>query len=293
VARRGKSLETRLTRVEQLTRESLQSNDAQLAVYRDDPTRLMIDAGFTSDPWQAELLQSTEPRILICAARQVGKSRGVSFLAVNMAQNVPGSTTVIVAPVEDQASELLRKVIEAYHAVGDLVPVKREAVTRLELVNGSRVIALPGKERRMRSFTGDLLLIDEAARVPDEVMNAVSPTMAVSKGRLIALSTAFAKSGWFYNAWIEGLGYQRLIIKASECPRISKEFLASERRTLGNRWFNMEYEGEFQDAVGALFSLDDIWAMRSSEVKPLFPEFLGTEKDEQSSVDPNLKPLFA
>jgi hypothetical protein len=67
---------------------------------------------------------------------------------------------VIVAPVEDQAAELLRKVIDAHHALNDPVPTKREAVTRLELVNGSRVIALPGKEHRMRSCTADLLLID-------------------------------------------------------------------------------------------------------------------------------------
>ena len=72
---------------------------------------------------------------------------------------------MIVAPVEDQTSELLRKVIEAYHAVGDLVPVRREAVTRLELVNGSQVIALPGIERRMRSFTAELLLMRLQSRL--------------------------------------------------------------------------------------------------------------------------------
>jgi hypothetical protein len=262
-----------------------------LAVYRDNPTRLMIDAGFDPDPWQADLLRSNDPRILICAARQVGKSQGVSFKAVNTALSIPGSTTVIVAPVAEQSCELLRKVIEAYHALGDLVPIKREAVTRLELMNGSRVIALPGKERRMRSYTADLILIDEAARVPDDVMNAISPTLAVSKGSLIALSTAFAKTGWFHRDWTEGQGFRRLTIKATQCPRIPREFLLSERRTLGSRWFAMEYECEFQDAVGALFATDDIRAMRSSEVKPLFPEFLG--EAEYSAIDPALKPLFA
>jgi hypothetical protein len=46
----------------------------KLAAYRADPARLMIDAGFAPDSRQAELLRSTDPRILICAARQVGKS---------------------------------------------------------------------------------------------------------------------------------------------------------------------------------------------------------------------------
>jgi hypothetical protein len=266
------------------------SQEEALHRYRADPAQMMVDSGFTPDPWQSELLRSSDPRTIICAARQTGKSRGVSFIALHTALTKPRSTTIIVAPVEDQASELLRKVIEAYHAVGDLVPVKREAVTRLELVNGSRVIALPGKERRMRSFTTDLLLIDEAARVPDEVMNAVSPTMAVSKGRLIALSTAFAKSGWFYKAWTEG-DYRRLTIKASECPRIPAEFLMSERRALGKRWYDMEYEGIFQDAVGALFATDDIRAMRSTEVKPLFLDD-PVKRAESSAIDPTIKPLL-
>jgi hypothetical protein len=57
------------------------------------------------------------------------------------------------------------------------------------------VLALPGKESRVRSYTSDLLIIDEAARVRDDVFSGASPTMAVSRGRFIALSTAFSKSG--------------------------------------------------------------------------------------------------
>jgi hypothetical protein len=266
-----------------------------------DASLLMLDAGFQPDPWQAELLRSNDLRTLICAARQVGKSRVVSVLAVQTALTVPNSTTVIVAPVEDQASELLRKVIETYHAVGDLVPVKREAVTRLELVNGSRVIALPGKERRMRSYTANLLLVDEAARVPDEVMNAASPTMAVSKGRLVALSTAFAKSGWWYKEWTEG-DCRRLSIKASQCSRIPRSFLASERRTLGRRWYEMEYENVFGDDCAAVFREADIAAMRSKDVKPLIlpvvsrdsvdDDFLDYRQNEPTTIDPNIKPMF-
>ena len=232
----------------------------------------MVDAGFLPDRWQAELLRSNDTSTLICAARQVGKSRTVSFLALKTILTIPASTVVIVAPVESQASELLRKVTEAYHSVGDLIPVRREAVTQLELANGSRVIALPGKERRMRSYTATLLLVDEAARVPDEVMHAASPTMAVSKGRFVGLSTAFAKSGWFYKQWIdEDDPCRRLSIKASECPRIPKEFLESERRKLGARWYGMEYENEFGDDVAAVFSSDDIKnTLRDKTVKPLF-----------------------
>jgi hypothetical protein len=236
-------------------------NDAAIARYRADPAQLMLDAGFTPDPWQEQLLRSTDGRVLMVCARQVGKSQSVSFLALHTALTKPGSTITIVAPVEEQANELLRKVTHAYHAVGQPVGVVREAVTRLELANGSRVLALPGKESRMRSYTSSLLILDEAARVPDEVVNAASPTMAVSKGRFVALSTAFSKSGWFY---------LRLSIQARHCPRITPAFLASERRKLGERWYAMEYENVFGDDVAAVFSNEDIRAAMDEPVTPLF-----------------------
>jgi hypothetical protein len=174
-----------------------------------------------------------------------------------------------VAPVEEQANELLRKVTNAYHAIGEPVGTVREAVTRLELANGSRVIALPGKESRMRSYSAALVVVDEAARVLDGVLYAVSPTMAVTGGRFIALSTAFAKSGWFYQTWNDPAEpYLRLSIRATDCPRIPREFLAAERRKLGERWFGMEYENVFGDDVAAVFDHEDIAAALSPDVKP-------------------------
>jgi len=229
---------------------------------------------------------------MLCS-RQVGKSQTVSILALKTALTQPGSTTVIVAPVEEQANELLRKVTAAYTAIGAPAGIVRDAVTRLELGNGSRVLALPGKESRMRSYTASLLVIDEAARVPDDVVNAASPTMAVSKGRFVALSTAFAKSGWFYKQWMEAAEpYLRLSIKATDCPRIPAEFLAAERRKLGIRWFQMEYENVFGDDMAAVFSMEDIKAARSTSVKPLFATKPRAEEPPPVST-PHVKPLFA
>ncbi|MFO0821643.1 MAG: terminase family protein [Gemmataceae bacterium] len=231
----------------------------------------MSDAGFSPDPWQAALLRSTDPRVLLLCSRQVGKSQTTSVLALHTALTKPGSTVVVVAPVEEQANELLRKVTAAYHAIGSPLGTVREAVTRLELGNGSRVLALPGKESRMRSYTATLLICDEAARIPDDVVNAASPTLAVAKGRFVALSTAFAKSGWFYQQWTDPEHEcLRLSITAFDCPRIPKAFLEAERRKLGQRWFEMEYCNIFGEAVAQVFSTDDIQAAMDTDAKPLF-----------------------
>jgi hypothetical protein len=178
-------------------------------------------------------------------------------------------------------------VAKANNDIGRPVAVTREAVTRLEWANGSRVIALPGKERSVRSYSANLLIIDEAARVPDDVFSGASPTMAVSKGRFVALSTAFAKSGWFYKEWTEGDGYERLSITARDCPRIPPEFLAKERRRMGERWFAMDYLNAFGDDVAAVFSSDDIKAAMSSTLQPLFGPAVTS-----GPIAPGLTPLF-
>ncbi len=48
-----------------------------------DPLAIAGDVGFEPDPWQADLIASTAPRILLNVCRQGGKSTTCSVLAVN------------------------------------------------------------------------------------------------------------------------------------------------------------------------------------------------------------------
>ena len=142
---------------------------------------------------------------------------------------------------------------------------------RIEFANGSRVVSLPGDEGTIRGFSGvSLLIIDEAARVDDNLYRAVRPMLAVSRGRLVALSTPFGQRGWFFDAWQSSEEWERVRVTADECPRITPEFLAAERRTLGERWYRQEYLCSFEDTIDAVFSAEDIQAALSNDVKPLF-----------------------
>ncbi len=63
-------------------------------------------------------------------------------------------------------------------------------------------MALPGKEGTIRGYSGvRLLILDEAARVPDELVEAVRPMLAVSSGTMVMPSTPFGTRGAFYEAW--------------------------------------------------------------------------------------------
>src|SRR5208282_1075770 len=99
------------------------------------------------------------------------------------------------------------------------------------LANGSRIVSLPGDEKNIRGFSGvALLVIDEAARVLDSLYCSVRPMLAVSRGRMVALSTPYGKRGWFHDEWHGAGEWQRVRITAPECPRITAEFLAEEKR---------------------------------------------------------------
>ena len=109
---------------------------------------------------------------------------------------------------------------------------------KLELANGSRIISLPGTEATIRGYSGaHLLVIDEAARVPDELYLAVRPMLAVSGGSLICVSSAYAKLGFFYEEYTGSNRWERYKIKATECPRIRPEFLEEERAAMGDLFF--------------------------------------------------------
>src|SRR5258708_10092365 len=127
-----------------------------------DPVLFARAVGFEPDPWQAEVLRSRAPRILLNCSRQSGKSTVVAILAMWTALYCPGSTTLIVSPTERQSKELFRKALAVYRGLGRPVSPESESALQLELESGSRIIALPGKEASIPSYSPDLLAIDAA-----------------------------------------------------------------------------------------------------------------------------------
>jgi len=158
-----------------------------------------------------------------------------------------------------------------YNALGRPVAKANEMTSELHLVNGSRIIPLPGKEGTIRTYSGvNLLVADESARIPDSLYYAVRPMLAVSRGRLVALSTPFGKRGWFYETWIGEEKWKRVQLTADQCQRISKEFLAEEEIALGERWYAQEYFTEWVDTMDVVFRSEDIFATLNPEAKPLW-----------------------
>jgi hypothetical protein len=225
------------------------------------------------DPWQEDALRSEASRILFNVARQGGKSSTAGLLSADMALRVPGSLTLILAPAERQAKETFAKAARFYLATGQVVPPDSYRKLGMELTNGSRIEALPGTEKTIRGFSGvDLLIVEEAARVADELYYAVRPMLAVSGGRLIMLSTPAGKRGVFHHEWTEGEGWDRYETPATQIPRIPEEFLEEERKALPAWIYRQEYECSFEDTEDQLFGYDLVQSSITDEVAPLFEE---------------------
>jgi hypothetical protein len=238
-----------------------------------DPTAIARDVGLEHlDPWQAKLIDEPPKRAMICCGRQVGKSTAASVCALNVAIYQAPATVVLISPSQRQSVELYR----TFHGMWQQLPGRPDAayetLTRLELENGSRIISLPGSERTVRGLASvDLIVIDEAARVDDDLLAATRPMLAVSNGSLFALTTPAGKRGWFYEQWLRGVGWSRISIKSTECSRIDPAFLEQEREQLGPMMFGQEYLCEFHDEEGSAFLSDLINAAFVDTFAPFLP----------------------
>ena len=112
-------------------------------------------------------------------ARQWGKSTVAATKIVHVALTRPGSTILIVSENLDQTDGVFRKIDRFLKKLG--LKARREAHARF-LDNGSMIQGLAAREEGVRSYTADFVFIDEAARIDDEVIDALEPSILVNKG---------------------------------------------------------------------------------------------------------------
>lgn len=274
----------------------------------------MRRAGFTPDPYQRQIATATG-NILALWHRQRGKSTIAASLAEEMACTRTGSLTLLVSRSMRQSGELFRKV-KAFHHLANPMPLVKDTEHELEYPNGSRIISLPASPDTIVGYSAvDLLILEEAARIPDETYFAVRPMLARSGGRIIAITTPFGRRGWFYEAWegqqadeqamdvltVERLladlnfpvgeysepgsvpssptwdsvdtrdyGWTKIFAPVTHLPQLSKAYIANERRSIPDLWFRQEWLCEFVELGNVVFRYEDLVAMMSRDVQPLY-----------------------
>jgi hypothetical protein len=223
--------------------------------------------GFAADEKQAVVLRSEKKRVILNCSRQWGKSTVTAVKATHFAAHHAGSTTIVLSASARQSREFVRKAAEFARLAGLRTKGGGGPDHGLVLPNRSRIVGLPSKEETIRGFSAvGLLLIDEASRVSDSLYTAVRPMLAVSNGSLWLMSTPNGKTGFFYDVWARSEeDWERVEAPATECPRISRAFLAAEEVAMLGPVFRREYLCCFEDAETAVFGADEVRQAFSGE----------------------------
>jgi hypothetical protein len=229
------------------------------------------------DPWQVRMVDAAAAsRVIALTHRQAGKTTGAAVgVAHTMAWRRPSSTSLVLAPTLRQSSELIRNLRGLLLAAGERLSV--DNTFSIELMNGSRALALPGADDasiRGLSIDGDLV-VDEAARVSDTLYEAATPMLVrhAKTARLVLLSTAWARTGFFFRIWSEGdlRDWLKIEARVDECLQISKADLDRERRSMPPAVFAREYENVFDSLEARFFDADAIAAAFGGILGPTPP----------------------
>jgi hypothetical protein len=222
-------------------------------LFRSTAVRAMRALRMEPDAWQLDVMASSHKRLLLNCSRQAGKSTAVALRAVLEVIATPGSNVLLLAPSFRQSKLLFKNAARFLHHLGKAY-VKKVTLHELHLANYSQIVALPCKEETIRGYANiHLLIIDEAARVPDDLFRAVCPMLAVADGHLICLSTPYGR-GFFYEAWAQGGDdWQRIEVPVERVPRISADYLALVRRNMGDSYFRQEFQCSFEAMEGLVY----------------------------------------
>jgi len=205
------------------------------------------------DDWQKEVM-NCKGNICLRSGRQVGKSTVVSILAAEFAVNNPKKVVVIIANVQRAAINLFLKVQNYLHDNHKKKIAKRMTLSYAKLKNGSEIHCLPAGDtgEGIRGFTVDLLIADEAAYIKPTVWTAITPMLAITRGRKILLSTPHGRTGYFYDCFNDPT-YTSFHVSAEDCPRKDVKFLENEKKRMTKVQYATEYLGEFIDELKQFF----------------------------------------
>jgi hypothetical protein len=227
--------------------------------------------GFHCDPVQARFLRSGGCQRILCCTRQWGKSTVTAILAVHRALFREKSLILIFSHTDRQAMELLEKVTSFLKLIPGIKDLPTDNKHEVRLPNGSRIVALPENPDGVRGYSApSMVIVDEAAYVSEELFRAIGPMRAtVPNSCEIWMSSPAGKKGAFFEAWENGDDYwERFLVPATECPRITADFLELERRKYGDLYLRQEYMCEFVDSINSVFTHEQVMSAMADYEEP-------------------------
>ena len=223
---------------------------------RDNPSEFVENIiGIEAFDYQKDFMDSDSSRKVFVAGRQVGKSRTASWMALHHAVTHPDSLVLVTADALRQSSELFSQLQTEINNSGlgdEQWGIERSTQTEIEFTHGSRIKVVPtGRNgNKIRGFTADLIIIDEAAFVEDSIFHEViEPMTLVSGGTIVLSSTPYGASGYFYDkaqeAELSDSSWEKTSVSSYDNPKIDEEDIEEMKKGKTRNQIKQEILGEF------------------------------------------------
>jgi hypothetical protein len=215
-------------------------------------------------PHQREVVESKARQRAICSGRQAGKSTVVGVEALHTAYAKPGAFVLIVSAGEQAAKDLLATCSALAASPLLTGSVVDDNKSEMVLSNGSRIRSIPQSQRQARGPSADLLIVDEASFVDEQVWTAAKfTTVARRDSRILMASTPFGRPDRFfavaYRAGLAGVdGYESFHWPSTVSPLVDQSLIAQWQQTDPDRVFRAEVLAEWVDDQGAYFTADEL-----------------------------------
>jgi hypothetical protein len=211
---------------------------------------------------------------LFLTGRRSGKSRIAAVIGAfeavlaghesKLAKGEMGIVTVC-SPTRYQ-SRIVQKYLRAIFDT-DLLrdEVVSECQNGFELRNGTRIEILAGDWRTIRGYTLLAAIVDEACffgydaeskvKSDTELIRAIQPGLKTVGGKLVCISSPYAKKGWCYSQWKKNFGNDNGKVLVWNCPSTTMnptlpQSVVDEAIADDLQAAKSEYLGEFRDDVG-------------------------------------------
>lgn len=219
-------------------------------------------------PYQKDVMSSTATTIALCCGRQSGKSEILAMLALHQAATVRNSVVLIVSGGEKAANKLLAKITRMAREAGLDASITGDLKDCLAFSNGSTIESGGTSESRIRGETVDLLILDEAGLISQDIWEAAgATTIARSNSRTIYAGTPWGgATHWFRRQWERGMKEPSNELrswhwKSEASPLLTKAKLDQKRKELTYDKFRREYLAEWTSEEGAYFTSEELAAV--------------------------------
>ena len=223
-------------------------------------------AGWRPHPGQQAFLSSRAPVRVLACGRRWGKTEVIAAEIARMLLGDAPRQVLLVAPSQEQAMLGFERTLEFLHRAGARPTVRRTPAPTL-VIGNSRLWARSAARGGMflRGRKAHLIIVDEAAYVPEAVVaEALIPMLADTGGRLALISTPRGKN-YFYRYYLQGqedgIRVWSLRSPSWHNPLLSPTVLQMQASMMTSRQFQIEYGAAFLDAEGQVFRTE--WVDRA------------------------------